>query len=137
MTQDDLRKEFELPELPEPVGNAIYGGAQRFGYAWAQPVLYGDQQPLGKHLLFTADQMREYGQACASRMVPEWRPVEEAPKDGRQVLATFKGQFGWLQFIAWAGAEGVNAPGYAKPTHWMPLPASPSLPKQQGGNDAP
>lgn len=50
------------------------------------------------------------------------------PEFGQQALATFKGQFGWVMFVArndrW---EGFSAPGYAAPTYWKPLPNPPSV----------
>lgn len=57
-------------------------------------------------------------------MKEKWKLVSDAPTDGREVLATFKGQFGWVYFIARANPAlygGVNALHHAKPTHWMPL----------------
>lgn len=55
-----------------------------------------------------------------------WQPIKTAPKDGRQVLACFKGQFEWIIFLAHAtSAHGVMASGHAAPTHWMTLPDSP------------
>lgn len=54
-----------------------------------------------------------------------WQPIETAPKDGRKVLAAFKGQFAWMMFVAIAGPFGVSEPGYAAPTHWRPLPEPP------------
>lgn len=49
-----------------------------------------------------------------------WETVDKAPTDGRSVLAAFKGQFGWIVFIAKAlpTPYGVMAPGYAEPTHF-------------------
>lgn len=56
----------------------------------------------------------------------EWRTIESAPKDGRQVLACFIGQFEkHVVFVAHANPDGCYAPGYASPTHWMPLPEPP------------
>jgi len=39
----------------------------------------------------------------------EWKLIETAPKDGRKVLACFKGQFEWLIFVAHAYPLGVLA----------------------------
>ncbi len=55
----------------------------------------------------------------------KWLPIETAPKDGRDVLAAFQGQFRWVMFTAQANPQGVVAAGYASPTHWQPLPAPP------------
>ena len=54
-----------------------------------------------------------------------WRPISEAPRDGTEVLAAFKGQFRWIVFKAHCGAHGLSAPGHAPPTHWRPLPVGP------------
>ncbi len=57
----------------------------------------------------------------------QWQPIESAPTDGREVLAAFRGQFQWVIFTARCCNQpyGVYNCGYAKPTHWMPLPAPP------------
>lgn len=56
----------------------------------------------------------------------EWKPIETAPKDGKEVLACFVGQFSrHIVFVAHANQDGVHAPGYGKPSHWMPLPEPP------------
>lgn len=56
---------------------------------------------------------------------PAWQPIETAPKDGREVLAGFQGQFKWVSFIAFATPDGVYRDCFADPTHWMPLPPAP------------
>lgn len=56
----------------------------------------------------------------------DWKPIESAPKDGREVLACFVGQFGrHIVFVANANPDKVERQGYASPTHWMPLPEPP------------
>jgi hypothetical protein len=78
-----------------------------------------------------------------------WQPIETAPKDGTWVLLTGGViDYGWEygeekprcvvgQFKP--GGDGSNGPwqfawydggyygAYENPTHWMPLPASPTL----------
>lgn len=57
-----------------------------------------------------------------------WQKVENAPKDGRDVLACFVGQFDKIVvFMAKANPDKVYAPGYANPTHWSPMPNKESL----------
>lgn len=58
-----------------------------------------------------------------------WKSMDIAPKDGSEILCCFKGQFSWVIFIgrSYPQPYGVVAPGYAPPTHWMPLPSSPDI----------
>jgi len=69
-------------------------------------------------------------------MVPQWQPIETAPKDALEVWA-FNGEQArmvwdwdcgsWL----WSDALLNDAdPMPEQPTHWMPLPASP-MPEQE------
>lgn len=58
-------------------------------------------------------------------MKQPWLPIESAPKDG-EVLAGFRGQFRWVQFVARCSPQGVCSDGYASPTHWQPLPDPPT-----------
>lgn len=63
----------------------------------------------------------------------EWRPIEEAPKDGHRVLvsgphADMPGA--WLTIAAWyMGAWHHDLPATralsSEPTHFMPLPEPP------------
>ena len=56
-----------------------------------------------------------------------WQPIETAPKDGKQVLVGFEGQFGWVFYVADAfGSSTGNHMRFAKPTHWQPLPDPPA-----------
>lgn len=87
----------------------------------------------------------------ASTTVPEWQPIETAPKDGRTILLgtynshgnwrTMRGQWMSLDYIAeyfeepddveegWfeTCVEADEPPNCwpVAPTHWMPLPAAP------------
>jgi hypothetical protein len=64
-----------------------------------------------------------------------WQPIETAPKDGTSVLLyTASGliegywSFGeWEQCAIYCTYDGAGGPAFGcKPTHWMPLPASPA-----------
>jgi hypothetical protein len=49
------------------------------------------------------------------------------PEVGQRVMACFKGQFDWVIFVATSTVhDGLSQPGYARPTHWMPLPEPPT-----------
>jgi hypothetical protein len=68
----------------------------------------------------------------------EWSPIETAPKDGTQILAYARGFAGqkFYGVAEWA----LNGPGKIqphqegwfwafaiRPTHWVPLPAPPTI----------
>lgn len=58
-----------------------------------------------------------------------WRPISEAPTDGSEVLAGFRGQKGeWFQFVGTAYTQGVKARYFehAPPTHFAPLICPPA-----------
>lgn len=92
---------------------------------------------------------------------PAWRPIETAPKNGRTLLLgkfnshgkwrTMRGQWMSENYIAehWEDPDGVE-PGWFEtavepddppncwpinPTHWMPLPPSPSSADEGGSNE--
>ena len=56
-----------------------------------------------------------------------WRVVSEGdlPPIKAEVLGAFKGQFGWVKFVARMTNFGLAAIGFAPPTHWQPLPPMP------------
>lgn len=68
---------------------------------------------------------------------PPWRmsakPIETAPKDGRQILAVFPGKSAPIRFVCirwheekWLVAKNdYNIMNCSRATHWMPLPAPP------------
>lgn len=62
-----------------------------------------------------------------------WHPIETAPKDGTEILAyahkgrDFFGVAQWAEKADWnpRSVAGWFWPYAIRPTHWMPLPASP------------
>lgn len=77
------------------------------------------------------------------------QPIETAPKDGRQLLlfsyrrtwGTVGGKVERVYWLSWAGLgfwvkdldnwnEGSRIQGLREPTHWVPLPETPKLPKE-------
>lgn len=79
------------------------------------------------------DQPRALASEKAGR-VDGWLPIETAPKDGEDILATdgtamlvtywYGASTGWLYRYTDHGVDGWS------PTHWMPLPASPAPDKE-------
>ena len=68
-------------------------------------------------------------------LVPQWLPIETAPKDGTRFLAYEKRDIShypcWWNsdFQGWSGWQD-DWDSEPKPTHWMPLP-TPHLPQSQ------
>lgn len=65
--------------------------------------------------------------AAARHQQPEgWRDIATAPKDGSKILVGFQGQFDWMQYVAYSAGPDTQSAGFARPTHWQPLPAPPA-----------
>lgn len=66
--------------------------------------------------------------ALAVVPLPEWRPIETAPKDGVFVLITDGDvvQIGYYEdhLMAWR-SDAAQCRLWSDPTHWQPLPAPP------------
>jgi hypothetical protein len=59
-----------------------------------------------------------------------WQPIETAPKDGRVVLGWCGPQ--WPLLVRYRGGWGNYCNGNVEsPTHWMPLPPSPTVPQAE------
>lgn len=73
----------------------------------------------------------DVARAALAAMPEPWRPISEAPigkNSNDQILVGFMGQFHWLSFVAFPNGASTSSPGYARPTHFMPLPAPPKDP---------
>lgn len=60
----------------------------------------------------------------------EWRPIEEAPKDGTELLLYADGKIAiayWNKYMGWMSPEDNLEAHIANdaPTHFRPLPAPP------------
>lgn len=66
--------------------------------------------------------------------IPNWNPIETAPKDGTFVIGcekdrtvrqvSFEKNTGFWVYL-WKDSDGDNRSDVFSPTHWMPLPKSP------------
>lgn len=69
-------------------------------------------------------------EAAAALEAVQWQPIETAPKDGREILAS---EYGYVEIAFWSGGvskwigpcDSFGDPVVMAPTHWMPLPAPP------------
>jgi len=118
--------ELDGEEYEKDCKKALVSLASAFNYEWD-----GDGA--------TADDLREFiqetvrePQARAAAM--QWRPIEEAPKDGTIILVHRSGCM--IPFLAaWLDGAAINQPGWhhvdinkrfhTEPTHYMRLPAPP------------
>lgn len=66
----------------------------------------------------------------AKAAAAEWRPIESAPKDGRQCLLYYgPGECAagvYSRSDNWWDTGNERQDPYRAPTHWMPLPATPT-----------
>jgi len=70
--------------------------------------------------------------AETGRLIPEWQPIETAPRDGKRFISTDDYN---IEIIRWYNGTWVvrrcSDPFYDEewdentPTHWMPLPPAP------------
>ncbi len=81
------------------------------------------------------------GEASPSLPSPAWQPIETAPKDARMILVAARTtrdeplstMFAyWSHRLEWWFRLYAHEPTRIYPTHWLPLPAAPSLaPRRQ------
>lgn len=91
----------------------------------------GHISPTDEHTLIFDGGFRMAWEFCRAQPAPgEWQPIETAPKDGTHIQLYRP----VMQFVGYYGGEDSgwrhNAPGldaiWPLPTHWMPLPPTPS-----------
>jgi hypothetical protein len=59
----------------------------------------------------------------------QWRPIDQAPKDGTPILLLNLSRQGWIVFGRWNADferwETMHGIGYGNVTHYLPAPAPP------------
>lgn len=71
------------------------------------------------------------GQIRGGAAMSEWQTIENAPKDGTEVLITAHGVFAVAAYSDYAGWRDMGDIGWGgmtecAPTHWMPIPSPPN-----------
>jgi hypothetical protein len=108
-----------------------------------------------KQLITWVDDSGEYVGLCEyirADLVPQWQPIETAPKDGTEIIGVYSNNYGYQDkptvygpwtvafrngawMASWAEGSVIEYESYSgttykdaemEPTHWMPLPAPPS-----------
>ncbi len=138
--------------LPEPYGYDVYVEEADNGYIvynLDDPQLVDDatNHDATTTTLYTADQLRQAIADALAKQVPQWLPIDTAPKDGTWILvsggetddeeeargvavASWTREFNGSvddRCSRWQFAkyDGGYYGEYINPTHWMPLPAAP------------
>jgi len=61
----------------------------------------------------------------------QWRPIEEAPRDGTFILLGWSGHDDWTCAACWSeggwSADNFLEPWLTQPTHFRPLPPAPEI----------
>lgn len=63
-------------------------------------------------------------------LVPQWQPIDTAPKDGTYVIGLFNGLVAQMKWSNGSGSHCYHWMALGRwtpidPTHWMPLPEPP------------
>lgn len=83
----------------------------------------------GSFMASDLDHGDEYPEYIRADLVPQWQPIETAPKHDLETLILYSSegvQIGWFSAFhkCWLTTEGKDV--WAEPTHWMPLPTPPA-----------
>jgi len=122
------------PKILEECGKAICGFIGDIKWEDLPEVASYRQRKFATHAFCDRAEIKELVQACLKeyeRLKPSpWRPIEEAPRDGTDILIlTFMkipDVAYWQEDVKWGGRGGwVNYEGttyHPSPTHFMPIP---------------
>lgn len=136
-----------------PFGRYKTSNKGEYGFGWMQP-----RQTVWSGFLPTLEEAKAAAQShyesrirsALSAQVQEvagWQPIENAPKDGRTILAYFPLEGlgkDWERVMPvkyresmmpepWIFAGRAASSYSTGPTHWMPLPSAPAAPAKQEG----
>lgn len=105
------------PEAPEPVKNYIYGTGVGLVHGSKEAITFLSNQ----HALVA---------------IPQWQPIETAPRDGTEILIAFGCGDGdvppplvcaWDDKVSGWLLVGLEVEITTAASHWMPLPAPPEM----------
>ena len=92
---------------------------------------------------------RAYAAAAVAAAVPQWQPIETAPKDGQDIIVMYMhietqvvhaafwmsesdcedtDEVGWWSY-EYSEVSRIKLDDWMTPTHWMPLPSPPEVPR--------
>jgi hypothetical protein len=83
----------------------------------------------GPYFLNASDELMDRVIDAIAGVLSEWRPIEEAPKDGTGIIvfaAPAHGLEGFVTFCRWHESAGFCVDELREPTDWQPLPDPPA-----------
>ena len=120
-------------DINKKLAEVVYIRKDQLNKARTSPFLceVGPNERADKEPIYTADQLRQAQREAIATAVPEWLPIETAPKDVTVLLCGAKrlemcvgmnhSRDGWVTDTT-SGWVSMYPP-----THWMPLPPPPEV----------
>ena len=105
-TQEKINKKLDARELPTAIEHVF--------------MTYRDKKLLKRALQEAYDQ--GYGDASSN----QWRPIEEAPRDGTRYIGAYRYKDVWFAEVIGDHAVINSSVKLFPATHWQPLPEPPS-----------